>query len=133
MTTTFTIEESDWTTTFYDTYNQIKEDVKNGLKVKEIKEKYNITNGKWISYRNELVNDGIIPKGQGNKRKPKYYTLAGKKWIVQKTIQGSRKHFGTFHSELEAQRCVELLKECNWDIERSWEIRDKVKGEYSNG
>ena len=72
--TTFTIEESDWTTTFYHTYNQIKEDVKNGLKVKEIKEKYNITNGKWISYRNELVNEGIIPKGQGKKSKPKYYT-----------------------------------------------------------
>ena len=131
--TTFTIEESDWTTTFYNTYNQIKEDVKNGLKVKEIKEKNNINNGKWISYRNELVNEGIIPKGQGKKSKPKYYTRAGKKWIVQKTIHGSKKHFGTFHSEWEAKRCVELLKECDWDIERSWEIRDKVKEEYSNG
>ena len=130
MTTTFTINESDWTTTFYSTYAQIKEDVKNGLKVKEIKQKYGITDGKWISYRNELIQDGIIPKGKGKKSKPKYYTKVGKKWIVQKTIHGSKRHFGTFYSEVEAQRCVELLKEVDWDTEQSWEIRAKVKKEF---
>ena len=49
--TNFNIIESDWTKEFYSTYNRIKQDILNGVKVKEIKNKYELSDGKWGAYR----------------------------------------------------------------------------------
>lgn len=122
----FTVVETDWTEEFYTKYNQIKEDYQNGMKVKDIKAKYNLTDGSWQSYRKELINDGFIELKR-NCREPKYYTLHQGRFCVQKVINKRKYHIASFKTEKEAQKCVELMKQCNWNMEKRKEIVDKVR------
>lgn len=39
------------------------------------------------------------------------------KYIIRKTINGKRLTFGTFTDLKKAEKEVELLKKCNWDLE----------------
>ena len=130
MSVTFNMIETDWTKEFYTTYEKVKEDIKQGFQFKEIREKHNISSGQWIAYRKELIQDGLL-QGRYNVNPPKYYVyVAGRGYMVQKWIKNSRIYYGTFKTEREAQRCVELMKECGWDKEKRWEIRAKVKKEF---
>ena len=126
--TNFTISESDWTKEFYTTYTQIKKDIKNGMKIKDIKKKHGLSEGQWGSYRRELIYDGIIIPVQQKRQTAKYYHYSKGKYHVSKNIDGKRKHIGTFKTESQAKWCVELMKECNWDLTQLDIVRNKVRG-----
>ena len=119
--------ESDWTNDFYTLYPQVKQDYINGMKVKNIRNKYNLTEGQWIAFRKELTNDGVIKP----KQSPRYYTYDKRKdrYIVQRHINGKTVRYDEYKTEKEAQQCIELLKEYHWDKSRVWEIRAKIRGE----
>ena len=126
--TNFNIIESDWTKEFYSTYNRIKQDILNGVKVKEIKNKYELSDGKWGAYRKELIKDGLI-KTRKQQKNGKYYTCYRNRFHVQKVIDYKKYHIGTFETEAQAKLCVKLMQECNWDITKIPAVKQQVRGE----
>lgn len=127
--TSFTIHESNWTEEFYTTYNQIKQDFSNGMLVKDIKIKHGLTEGRWLSYRKELINDGLItPKKSKEKGKysPRNYSFNNGFYQVQKWINGKLVHICSFRKECDAKQCVRLMRECDWDIEQISRVKKEV-------
>lgn len=127
--TTFNIIESDWTKDFYSTYKHIKQDIKNGVKIKDIKKKYGLSDGGWRAYRKELILDGIIKSRETERKEAKYYTAYNNKFHVQKIIHRKKYHIGTFNTEHQAKLCVKLMQECNWDISQIEQVKSKVREE----
>lgn len=123
----FKVIETDWTKEFYETYEQVKNDLAHGLGVGQIKRKYGFSDGKWHSYYKELCRDGImIPKSK-SKTEPKYYSFYNGKYIVSKTINRRKYYIAEFKTEKEAQLCVQLMKECDWDLNERWRIKDEIR------
>ena len=127
----FRIVESDYTKDFYSMYTKIKKDLANGLKVKEIKTKYNLTDGKWRKYQKELVAEGLFKPRKRSQKEAKFYTHNHGNYVVQKWKRDTKKHIGTFKCEADAQRCVQLMKDCNWDLEQKTRVVNTVKRESS--
>ena len=125
----FRIVESDYTKEFYSMYGKIKKDLANGLKVKEIKQRYDLTDGAWRKYQKELVADGLFQPRQRSQKEAKFYTTNHGRYIVQKWKKDRKKHIGTFKCETDAQKCVQLMKDCNWDLEQKTRIVNQVKKE----
>lgn len=127
----FRIVESDYTREFYEMYARIKKDLSNGLKVKEIKQKYDLNDGKWRKYQKELVAEGLFEPRAISQKKAKFYTYTKGKYRVQKWKRNRKNHIGIFKLEEDAQKCVQLMKECNWDLEQKQRIVNQVKRESS--
>lgn len=122
----FNIVESDYTTEFYSIYNKIKKDLADGLKVKDIKKKYNLSDGSWRKYYKELVADGIFKPRKKTVKEAKFYTYNNGRYHCQKFINGKKYHIGTFKCKNDAELAVKLMKECNWDINKIKEVRRTV-------
>lgn len=125
---TFKIIESDWTKDFNELYEQIKIDITNGMSISKIKAKYGLTDGKWQTYRKQLLKDGLATKNK-DKPEPRYYSAYRGGYVVQKVINHHKYHIGSFKSESDAKLCVKLMKECNWDLTRKNEIVNKIRSE----
>ena len=123
----FNIVESDYTKDFYSLYNKIKKDLEKGMKVKDIKKKYGLSDGSWRKYYKELSEEGILKPRHRSQKEAKFYTYYNGHFIVQKWKDGTKKHIGTFNREADAQECVRLMKECNWDLTKKQNIVDKIK------
>ena len=59
----------------------------------------------------------------------KYYYFNNRQglWIVQKKIRGRTIIFGTYKTEKEAARAVELFNEYGWLKENIWRVKDEAK------
>lgn len=73
------------------------------------------------------------PKGRPKhyKREPKFYSFqrnAGKFTVRKRNV-----YYGSFKREKEARRCVELLKECDWDKKEMPNILNKINQEIMEG
>lgn len=73
------------------------------------------------------------PKGRPKhyKRQPKFYSFqrnAGKFTVNKRNV-----YYGSFKREKEARRCVELLKECDWDKTQMPNILNKINQEIMEG
>lgn len=130
--TNFTIHESNWTEEFYSIYEDVKQDILNGMKVKDIQDKYDISGGRWGTYRKELIQDGIIQPRKQGERDCKYYTHYRNRFHVQKVIDGVKHHVGTFKTEQQAKRCVQLMINCDWDVKQIPKVKEQVWGEECN-
>lgn len=122
----FHIVETDWTKEFNMKYSQIKQDYLNGLRIMDIKQKYGLTDGRWYTFRKQLIKDGVMTS-TSNKPKPKYYSSYRGGFVVQKVINRKKYHIGAFKTEAEAKECVRLMEEINWDLTQKYEIIQKVR------
>lgn len=122
----FRIVESDYTREFYERYARIKKDLSNGLKVKEIKQKYDLNDGKWRKYQKELVAEGLFEPRARSQKKAKFYTYSNGRFRSQKVINGRKYHIGTFKCKHDVELAVELMKECGWDLSKLEEVRRTV-------
>lgn len=50
-------------------------------------------------------------------------------WVVNKYVDGVRLHFAMFKKKSQAKRMVELLKECDWDYTKRFELKEQVLNE----
>lgn len=123
--TTFNIIEGNSTLEFETNYPKIRQDVVNGMLIKDVMAKHNLTQGKWIKYRKELIREGIIKKRTFKEAKFYYYRKDIGKYIVMKVVDGRKRFFGRYDSEKDAQKIVKELKKCNWDRNQLKEIQNK--------
>lgn len=128
---TFKIIEQDWTRDFNELYEQIKEDLSNKVPVTKIKSKYGLSDGKWQTFRKQLLKDGLAIRNK-DKPEPKYYTAFRGGYVVQKVINHHKYHIGAFKSESDAKLCVKLMKECNWDLSQKNEIVQSIRDKTWN-
>ena len=124
----FRIHERDWTNEFYTIYEKVKKDYLDGVPVKDIRAKHNISKSLWKTYRRELKNDGLFVRYRG---KPRYitYSKPHKRWKVIKTIKSKTYTFLTFKEEKDALRAVELFKKYGWNMKNRERVRKEVMGE----
>lgn len=127
MSIKFNIVEGNSTKEFFNTYNSIVKDLKNGLSVNEIKEKYGLLSGSWRKFQKQLVKDGFLQNRQMKQAVSKYYYEREDGFIVSKYNNTGSKYIAQFKDEKDAIRCVELMKECGWDLSKRDEIVEKVK------
>ncbi len=104
-----------------------------GLLIKEISEKLNVSSPALSRVLKKLKSEGkIIPrdnrgKTKKKKRTPKYYHRThpnGGFCICKKRV-----HYGYVKTARQAERFVELLKECNWDKSQCQRIKEEVMHE----
>lgn len=131
MIENFNIVETDYTTEFNTMYGNIRQDLDNGLKVGAIKTKHGLSDGKWRKYYKQLVKDGIFKARKKEMKEAKYYTYSNGRFRSQKVINGRKYHIGTFKCKHDVELAVELMKECNWDLEQKQRIVNQVKRERS--
>lgn len=115
----------------YDYYENLN------LTVKQIQRKYGLNNKKWVKIRNKLIDDYGFSNRMNNHQcntkhkkernvKNYYRNTYGNKYYVVKRIEGEDVYFGSFSSEKEAQKCVELCKARNWDKNEKSRIINEV-------
>lgn len=105
----------------HDTYdlNELKKDYLNveEYSVEDIKAKYGLTHGQWLTALERLKNAGVSPRT--NVRYARYYThinyYGSVKYRVNRWINGKMYYFGRFDSEKEAKKRVEELNRNGWD------------------
>ena len=114
------------------------------IPVKEIQERMNLSQNKHyrlLAYCRE--HRMVKPRYKYNKwdkrqeniveKSVKNYTIVKDKhyryYAVRKFIKDKEYHFATFKKEEQAQRMVELLKECNWDYSKRYELKEQVLNE----
>ena len=122
----FNIVETNWTKEFNNTYEKIKKDYANEMSVKDIKSKYGLTDGKWGAYRKQLMTDGLL-QTRKEKTEPRFYSVCKTGYLVQKVIDHHKYYIATFKTESQAKKCVELMKECNWDLTQKENIIQTVR------
>lgn len=66
-------------------------------------------------------------KKRWNIKIPKNYnrTLSGT-FMVTKWIDGKQEYFGTYKSEEDAKWVVQKMRECDWDKDELWDIREEL-------
>ena len=112
------------------------------IPVSEIRERLNLSQNKHYRLLAYCREHGLVkPRYKYNKwdkrreaKKPiKNYTIVKDKhyryYAVRKFIKDKEYHFATFKKEEQAQRMVELLKECNWDYNKRYELKEQVLNE----
>lgn len=110
-----------------DKYHDYIDLYREGMTIRKIAEKLQISLNKCSTFYKHAVDDGLItprkPEKQTKKQEtdnaPKYYHFnkKGGYWVVYSPLTKSRKqkHFGTYNSEEEAQYVVYELKKVNWN------------------
>ena len=125
----FRIHETDWTKEFYTNYERIKKDYIEGMPIKDIQDKHNISKSLWRAYRRELKNDGLFLKYR--RKKPRYitYSKTDKRWRVIKSIKSRTTTYLSFREEEDALRAVELFKKYGWDMKNCERVKNEVLNE----
>lgn len=101
----------------YEIYEPIKKDILDGMKVKDIKEKYNLSDGEWIKFRRELKEEGIRnPSRRKNKGNGKYYYWhkTKERYFVQRRINGKVTFFGMLRTKSECEKFIGKLNKYGW-------------------
>ena len=113
------------------------------IPVSEIRERLNLSQNKHYRLLAYCREHGLVkPRYKYNKwdKRPKNekksiknYTIVKDKhhryYAVRKFIKDKEYHFATFKKEEQAQRMVELLRECNWDYSKRYELKEQVLNE----
>ena len=129
--------DNDWldlTPTFIELYNNPENTVN------KIREKLNINLGTYRKLRRHCIEHGLVnkrktyrPKKKTCRTHPKHYCHTVQKGIeyyqVQRRINGKVVHFANFKKAKQAERMVELLIECDWDMSRVEELKEVVLNE----
>ena len=109
-------------------YEQIKKDYQNlDLSVKTIREKYDLSMGKWQRITKQFKEDGIPLRNRHRQServyrtkkfsgaKNYYYDKITMKWRVIKYIGGKCYYFGSYVEEQDAIDKVRELRQNNWE------------------
>ena len=101
----------------YDEQDVIKDYLNHDIPVREIKEKYGISDGSWVTLLKHWKKDGIPIRSGRNRDNPRYYIFDKRygRWSVVRTIHSRTHNFGRYDTEEEAQNRVKELKENNWN------------------
>ena len=112
------------------------------ISVVEIKEKLKLNKNTYRKLLKYCKEQGMVKarykynkwdKRKNQKLEPLNYTKSINNgytyWLVDKHINGKRKHFASFKHKKQAKRMVELLKECNWDYTKRYELKEQVLNE----
>lgn len=115
------------------------------IPVSEIRERFNLSQNKHYKLLKYCREHGMVKlrykynkwdkRPKKEKKIIKNYTIVNDKhyryYAVRKFIKDKKYHFATFKKEEQAQRMVELLKECNWDFDRRFELKERVLNEFN--
>ena len=112
----FTISEGKESEDFLNNFIELYEDT--SINVKEICQRLDISQGKYLRIKQELINEGKITdfrNKKGRRVTPKWYFYSPsiRKWVVQKNIQGKFIRL-LLNSEEECIRAVELFDNIGW-------------------
>ena len=122
-----------------DTFEGIKDEFLKmyleGVKVNDIKARLGLTHAQYLNYLKRLRRSGEVKQVRApwaGARKPprtppRNYTFnKGNNHFI---VTYKETYYTCFKKERQAQRFVELMRECNWDKERTDEFKRKVKME----
>ena len=112
---------------FFEIYEKVKSDLINGSLVKDVRAKYNISEGRWLKFRKSLIEEGIIKSEKQRIADATYtYSKAGK-WYVRKRINTTEVYFGCdYKTKSDGMMVVERLKRCGWDKSQLQSIREEL-------
>ena len=98
----------------YDIEEVKKDYTETNLSVKQIREKYGISQGQWLTILKHWKREGVTMRGYN---KPKFYRYEKryKRYVVNKTIKSHAYYFGSYRTEEEAKARVRELEENNWN------------------
>ena len=106
-----------------------------GVKVKTICQELNISNSQYQNFRMRLNRRGELsvnrnPNG-GQKRSSKYNRRNPKNYHWNRETKSFHvvhcgKFYARLHDEEQARRFVDLMRECDWDYNRRFELKEKV-------
>ena len=98
----------------YDIEEVKKDYTETDLPVKEIRAKYGISQGQWLTILKHWKREGVTMRGYN---KPKFYRYEKryKRYVVNKTIKSHAYYFGSYKTEEEAKARVRELEENNWN------------------
>ena len=120
---------------FVDLYNN------RSIPVTKIKSRLKLGTNEYRKLRRDALEEGLInlrtkpynTKKPTYKTNPRYVSKStnGNRdyFIVTKTINGKHVFYGSFKDIRQADRMVELLKECNWDRSKRKELKEQVLNE----
>ena len=96
---------------------EVKKDYLNPeIPVKDIKKKYGITNGTWVTILKHWKKEGVPLRSPRNRDKiPKYYGKNRGRYYVTRMIKGRNYSFGGYATEEEAQAKVKELEANSWN------------------
>ena len=122
-----------------DTFEGIKDEFLkmylDGVKVNDIKARLGLTHAQYLNYLKRLRRSGEVKQVRApwaGARKPprtppRNYTFnKGNNHFI---VSYKETYYTCFKKERQAQRFVELMRECNWDKSRTDEFKKKVKME----
>lgn len=117
--------------TFTEMYNDTN------IRVSEIKSRMGIGQNTYTKLRRHCKDEGLIHlRTREYKKKvstPRYWHHTVAKGIeyykVVKRVNGEIVHFGSFKDARQAERFVELMKECDWDYNRRDALKQQVLNE----
>lgn len=125
----FTISESSNYHEFLDEFVKLYND---GVIAKDICEQLNLSKSNYKSYFKRAVEEGLITKRYHNRKmgkknrarwKPKNYTHIERDYY---RISKRNKYVTSICGEERAKLFVELMNECDWDLNRIQEIKRRV-------
>ena len=127
----FNIVESRSAEHFNNIYEKVKEDIQNGMLVKDIMAKHNIGNGRWIKFRKQLIADGLLTSTQQrfDRAKYYYYNKHNDAFQVVRTIDHRKTHFTCCKTEDDAKYIVKRLNELGWDKKNIPKIKGEIYGD----
>ena len=107
----------------------------------KIPEMLGVTRPTYRKLRRDALEEDLITLRHKPKRKRETYKTAPKNYShqvckgieyyhVQKRIDGKLLHFATFKDARQAERMVELLRECDWDRSKVDELKARVMEEF---
>ena len=122
-----------------DTFENIKDEFLrmylDGVKVNDIKARFGLTHAQYLNYLKRLRRSGEVKQVRapwaGARKPPRH---APKNYAFNKgnnhfIVTYKETYYTCFKRECEAQRFVELMRECDWDKERTDEFKMMVKKE----
>lgn len=120
---------------FVDLYNN------RSIPVTQIKRLLSLGTNEYRKLRRDAIEEGLITlrtkpyhtKKETYKTNPRYVSKSThgnlEYYIVTKTINGKHVFYGSFKDIRQADRMVELLKECDWDRSKRKELKEQVLNE----
>ena len=122
-----------------DTFDGIKDEFLrmylDGVKVNDIKARFGLTHAQYLNYLKRLRRSGEVKQVRAPwagarkppRQAPRNYTYnKGNNHFI---VTYKETYYTCFKKERQAQRFVELMRECDWDKSRTDEFKIRVKEE----
>lgn len=103
-----------------------------GMLVKDIVRKLKINEAYFYKIVNELKSENRLILRRGGQRKQRIYDRNNPKYYSRNTYRDSyvvkykRRYYASVKTRQQAERFVELMKECDWDYSKRLEVKRKV-------